>query len=208
MKVLVTAFEPFGEDVENASAEALRLLLERWDDPRARVVGEVLPVVFDGTSFFEAVARHEPDLVVAIGEAGNRWSVTPEIRAVNDMSARIPDNAGAQPQGVPIVEGAADRTPKVDVERIVDAIRECGLAAEVSRDAGTFVCNFIAFHSYGLDVPAVFIHVPAVRSRGDATVGAETGEGAGPVGGRAPESFDDLADALVGAISTLLPADG
>ena len=47
MRILVTAFEPFGSDSENASGAALRELLAGWSHPVIELVGEELPVVFD-----------------------------------------------------------------------------------------------------------------------------------------------------------------
>lgn len=209
MRILFTSFEPFGGDPENASAGAMRALLERWADPEVDLVGVELPVVFDASPFREAVTLHAPNLVVALGEAGGRRAITPERRAVNEMSARIPDNAGAQPRGEPIVAGGEpERSADLDVEAMVAGIQQEGWAAEASDDAGRFVCNFVAYHAYGLAVPAVFVHVPALRSAGAATVGAETDAdvAAAPASGREPRTVEDLADALAAAIRRLPPS--
>lgn len=207
MRILVTAFEPFGSDSENASAAALRALLAVWSDPVIELVGEELPVVFDDAPLRRAVAEHRPDLLVALGEAGGRRAITPERRGRNEISARIPDNAGAQPQGEPVEPGAPDeRAAAVDVDRLVAAMREAGWAAEPSDDAGGFVCNYVAFHAYGLDVQSVFIHVPAVRSEGEATVGAETGGAIVAAEGREPRTSADIADALAAGIRRLRPS--
>ena len=207
MRILVTSFEPFGGDPENASREAMRALLAGWSEPGAELVGVELPVVFDAAPLHAAVAEHRPDAVVCLGEAGGREAITPEHVAVNEMRARIADNAGFQPQGESIVAGGeGERTASVDVDSLVRAMSEAGWAAEPSVDAGRFVCNFVAYHAYGLGVPAVFIHVPALRSAGEATVGAETGGAMAASKGRAPRTFADLGEALASQLTVILHA--
>lgn len=207
MRILVTSFEPFGGDSENASREAMRALLAAWSEPGAELVGVELPVVFDDAPLHAAVAEHRPDAVVCLGEAGGREAITPERVAVNEMRARIADNAGFRPQGEVIVAGGEDeREAGIDVDALVRAMSEAGWAAEPSADAGRFVCNFVAYHAYGLGVPAVFIHVPALRSAGEATVGAETGGAMAASTGRVPRTFADLGEALVAQMTVILHA--
>ena len=195
MKVLVTGFEPFGGDGENASAMAVQALSARWSGPHQLVV-EILPVEFDGavTALQAAVRRHRPDLVLGVGEAGGRVAVTPERHGRNLIDARIPDNAGRQPTPGPIDGGPVLRPATLDVDDLVVRLRAEGLPAEVSEDAGGFVCNRVAVALADLEVPAAFVHVPAVRTAGAPTVGGET-DGADPVRSSAL-TVDALARAL------------
>ena len=65
----------------------------------------------------------------------------------------------------------ASNNPTPDAQALLAA----GLEASVSEDAGRFVCNHVAYVAYSQPVPALFIHVPALRPPGiRATVGAET----------------------------------
>lgn len=206
MRALVTCFEPFGGDTENASLASVRALAARWGDEGLEVLVEVLPVVFDGTAFDAAVARCAPDLVLCVGEAGGRTAITPEARAVNEMRARIPDNAGAQPDGEPVVAGAPEvREVRALAEAATDVLVAAGWAAITSDDAGRYVCNATAFRAYGLEVPALFVHVPALRSAGEATVGAET-SGSGEAAGRMPATFEELGEALEVVLRRLVHA--
>ncbi|MGO3136416.1 MAG: pyroglutamyl-peptidase I family protein [Agrococcus casei] len=202
MRILVTGFEAFGDDSENASIRAVDLLDERWQaGGEVQLVTGELPVAFGaaGTVLLELVARYRPDAVLAVGEAGGRASVTPERIGVNEMDARIPDNVGLQPAGEPIFEhGARERAATLDVEGIAGAIEAAGVPAAVSEDAGRFVCNYVAYLAYGLEVPAAFVHVPAVRSEGVATVGAETDA---RVGGGTSLTIEQLADGLAAAVA-------
>ncbi|WAC67182.1 SRPBCC domain-containing protein [Agrococcus sp. SL85] len=208
MRILVTAFEPFGGDAENASLEAVRRLeaaRRERPQPGVELVTGVLPVTFAGAgpALRALVAEHRPDAVVAVGEAGGRAAVTPERWGANEDDARIPDNAGAQPRRAPIEpEGPSRRASGLDVEALVAAIEDAGVPAAASDDAGRFLCNHVAYLVAGLDVPGGFVHVPAVRSAGVAGVGGETDAGAAPVD--AGLGFDDLAralEAVVGAVA-------
>lgn len=109
--IIVTGFEPFGGEKNNASWEAVRLLP---DEVCGREVIKLkLPVVFGASGDMVAGAMREatPAVVVSVGEAGGRTCLTPERVAVNRMDARIPDNDGARPQGEPIVCGGPRRLP-------------------------------------------------------------------------------------------------
>ncbi|MFC7431447.1 MULTISPECIES: pyroglutamyl-peptidase I [unclassified Agrococcus] len=199
MRILVTGFEPFGGDAENASREAVQRLGGRGVDGIDVVVG-VLPVAFRaGPEALRAlVAEHVPDAVLAVGEAGGRTAVTPERHGRNRIDARIPDERGEQPRDVPVDDGPELRPATLDVDALAAAVRDAGVAAEVSDDAGGFVCNRLAVEAAGLDVPAAFVHVPAVRSAGVAGVGRETDAGRASV--VPPLTLDDLATALAACV--------
>lgn len=218
MRILVTAFEPFGGDPENASLEAVRRLEQAWrDDPQPRIelVTGTLPVAFAaaGPALAALVERHAPDAVLAVGEAGGRSAITPERWAVNEDDARIPDNAGDQPRGTAIEPDGPTRRPSgLDIDALVSAILAVGLPAHASDDAGRFLCNHVAYLVAGLPVAGGFIHVPAVRSSGTAGVGDETDPGSSADAsvvthdGRAL-SFDDLALALAAAVRAIARGD-
>lgn len=178
VRILVTGFEPFGGDPENASGLAVRGLVETWSDAEVDVelVTATLPVTFAGApaALRAAVAAHEPDAVIAVGEAGGRLAITPERHGRNRTDARIPDEDGAQPRDEPIDDGPELRPSSFDADALVRELRAAGLPAEASDDAGGFVCNRIAVEVAGLEMPGGFVHVPAVRTHGTATVGAET----------------------------------
>ncbi|GAA2170728.1 pyroglutamyl-peptidase I [Agrococcus versicolor] len=206
MRVLITGFEPFGGDAENASREAvLRLASEGVDD--VELVAGILPVAFATAppALRALVAQHAPDAVLAVGEAGGRVTVTPERHGRNRMDARIPDERGDRPRDEPVDDGPALRPATLDVDALVAAIRSARVPAEASEDAGGFVCNRIAVEVAGLGVPAAFVHVPAVRSAGVAGVGGETDAR----GGRATRlTIDDLAVALAACVRSAVAQVG
>ena len=146
MKILVTAFEPFGGELLNSSREALTLADKKTAG--ADIVKLILPVVFvESARLLEAaVQREAPDAVLCLGEAGGRDCITPERVAINLEDARIPDNAGVQPTDRPVEPGGPDACfTTLPVKRMARAIREAGLPASVSLSAGSFVCNHLMY---------------------------------------------------------------
>ena len=167
MKLLLTAFEPFGGADMNPAQEAVRLVPERIGD--VDIVKMDVPVVFGRAidAVAAAVEREKPDAVLCIGQAGGRAALTPERVAITVDDASIPDNAGAQPIDRPIVPGGpAAYFSTLPVKAMVAAIRQAGLPASLSNTAGTFVCNHLMYgvlHLLATRCPGVrggFMHVP------------------------------------------------
>ena len=201
MKILVTGFEPFGGETENASGIAVDMLRDLAPPDGARIVTAILPVTWSGAgpALLRAVEEHRPDAVVAVGEAGGRAAVTPERWARNMGHGRIPDNDGAIRDAAPLAEGPERLESRVDPAALARAIKDAGVPAEVSDDAGAFLCNAVFWTAlHRTDLPAAFIHVPAVRSRGSARIGDETDPGQAPA--NSVLSSDDLADALAAVV--------
>jgi pyroglutamyl-peptidase len=119
----------------------------------------------------EAARDIEPDVIISVGQAGTRDSVTPERIGINMRSARIADNAGRIPVEESIVPGGPDGMfSTLPVAAMVDAIRAADLPAAISNTAGTFVCNdtlYSLLHHYqGTPVRCGFIHVPWLPEQG------------------------------------------
>lgn len=166
--VLLTGFEPFGGDATNPSGDAVRAVYERWTGAE-RLIVDVLPVAFDaaGTRLRRLLDEHHPDVVIGTGLAGGRAQVTPERVAINLADARIPDNDGAQPVDLPVVEGGPTAYfATLPVKAIAAALSDAGIPAAVSHSAGTFVCNHVMFTALDAAAPGVragFVHVPSAR---------------------------------------------
>ena len=169
MKILVTAFDPFGGESINPALEAVKLMKDNIDG--AEIVKLEIPTVFRKSidKVAEAIIKEDPDVVLSIGQAGGRFEVTPERVAINVDDARIPDNEGNQPIDVPIYEdGAPAYFTTLPVKAMVEAIRSAGLPSSLSNSAGTFVCNHIMYgvlyqiEKMGKNIRAGFIHVPFI----------------------------------------------
>lgn len=164
MRILVTAFEPFGGDGVNPTMEVLSRL-----QPREGLSRLVLPVTFQGAgaALTRAVETIRPDAVLSLGLAGGRDRITPERVAINLDDARISDNDGLQPVDQPIVPGGPDAYfSTLPVREIVRRIEALGIPAGLSLSAGTYVCNHVmytALHLAKTKYPGMrcgFVHVP------------------------------------------------
>lgn len=172
MKILLTAFEPFGGDTVNPAQEAVRLVPD--EVAGAEIVKIDVPVVIGRSTetVRAAMEKYQPDAVLCIGQAGGRIGLTPERVAINIDDARIPDNDGNQPIDQPIFEdGAPAYFATLPVKAMVAAIREAGVPASLSNSAGTYVCNHLM---YGVlyhisktwpNMRGGFMHVPFLHEQ-------------------------------------------
>jgi len=167
LKILVTGFDPFGQDTINPALEAVKQLPN--EILGAAIIKLEIPTKFHQSAdvLNLAIQQHQPDFVVHIGQAGGRFGITPERIAINLDDARIPDNARQQPIDQAILEnGPAAYFSQLPVKAMVAKMQEMGIPASVSNSAGTFVCNHIMYqtlHFCQLNYPQIrsgFIHVP------------------------------------------------
>lgn len=167
MKILVTGFDSFGGEKVNPALEAVKSLPSVIQGAEIRWV-EIPTVFYKSAEVLEAeIIRHQPDVILCIGQAGGRASLTPERVAINQDDARIPDNQGNQPIDTPIrLDGEAAYFSTLPIKAMVQAIKEVGLPATVSNTAGTFVCNHLMYQTLYLadkkfpHMRAGFMHIP------------------------------------------------
>ncbi len=172
MKLLLTAFDPFGGEPVNPALEAVKLVADKIGD--VEVVKQEVPTVFYKSidTVAAAIEREKPDAVLCIGQAGGRYDLTPERVAINQDDARIKDNEGNQPIDSTIFEdGEPAYFATLPIKAMVAAIREAGVPASISNTAGTFVCNHLMYgvlYTLAKKYPGVkggFMHVPYETSQ-------------------------------------------
>jgi pyroglutamyl-peptidase len=104
--------------------------------------------------------------VLLTGQAAKRAIVSVESVARNRAGASAPDNSGVV-RGEVASEGPAELEATAHARDVARAIREAGLAARVSTNAGDYVCNHLYYEALRYlrerapATPAVFIHLPA-----------------------------------------------
>lgn len=166
--ILLTGFDPFGGEALNPSWLAVSAL-DGEVIAGHRVVAVQLPTAFAraAKALRAALRRHRPALVLCVGQAGGRASLSLERVAINVIDARIADNDGAQPVDAPCVKGApAGYFTTLPVKAMLRALRDAGIPAEVSNTAGTYVCNhvfFVLMHALASQPGTVrggFMHIP------------------------------------------------
>ena len=164
-KLLITGFEPFGGETVNPSWEAVSKLpseINEYELTKLR-----LPVVF-GEAAEKVIAEAEktnPEVIICIGQAGDRNAITPELVGINLRHGRIPDNNGNQPNDEPIIEnGDKAYFATIPVRKIADAITASGIPSHVSYSAGAYVCNDVLYtllaKFQNSDTRVGFIHIP------------------------------------------------
>ena len=172
MKVLVTGFDPFGGESINPAWEAVKVIKD--EIAGAEVVKMQIPTVVGKSiaKIHDKMVEINPDIVIAVGQAGGRFGVTPERVAINVTDARIPDNEGNQPIDEPIfADGDAAYFSNLPVKAMVQAIKDAGYPSVLSNTAGTYICNHVM---YGIlyyiqkefpNARGGFIHVPYAASQ-------------------------------------------
>lgn len=180
---LVTGFGPFPGVPDNPTARLARRL-----DGRAYAESTVHALVLD-VSYDRAAqqvrtavaARGLPWRVVHFGVASGAHCVRVEMQAVNRKAASIADVDGQLCDAAtidPRYPLDAALTTSVDAHRLAAALNGQGVLAEVSDDAGRYVCNATYFQSLawlatvGVEVPCLFVHVPDVGEGSCDTFGA------------------------------------
>jgi pyroglutamyl-peptidase len=173
---LVIGFGPFPGAPRNPSADLVRALARRRRPALAgvRVVGAVLPTAYAAleSELPALLQRHDPDFVLFFGVATRGKHVRIESRAVNAASAIHPDAQRGKLAGRSVVAGAPGVLKvRARLQQAAAAIRNVGVTARLSRDAGRYLCNAALFTA--LDAarqrgrPTVaFIHIPNPRGHG------------------------------------------
>ncbi|MEB8171546.1 pyroglutamyl-peptidase I [Macrococcus caseolyticus] len=173
-RVIVTGFDAFGEETINPSFEAVQGLPDTIMG--AEIIKQQLPTVFQQSAeqLKATIMKNFPDIVICVGQAGGRDKISIEQVAINLIEARIPDNAGVQPSGIPIHEdGSNAYFSNLPVKAMFKSIQDHEIPAEISYSAGTFVCNEIMYQLLYMiqnEFPSIrggFIHVPFAPEQTD-----------------------------------------
>jgi len=170
MKLLLTGFEPFNSSPINPSEQVVcTLAREKIDGVELHTA--ILPVdrVRGPLMLIDAFERAQPDAVLCLGEASRRMAISIERVAINLLDFRIADNAGQKVMDEPIVRDApAAYFCTLPVRAMCDAMRACGVPAELSLSAGAYLCNQVTYamlHHLAqkdLKIPTGFVHLPAL----------------------------------------------
>ncbi|MGH7848408.1 MAG: hypothetical protein ACREQW_24995 [Candidatus Binatia bacterium] len=147
-RVLVYGFGPYDDFRSNITAKALAKLAGRKNLTKI-----VFPVRFDKSQFIRAVAKHNPDIVVGLGQCSRGARFRIERGAVNRKRRR--PSTKATP-----IDAGGPRSLKTTLPLAA------GREARWSEDAGSYVCNFSMYvlldyiREKRLSTQFGFIHVP------------------------------------------------
>jgi pyroglutamyl-peptidase len=168
--ILLTGFEPFNGASLNPSAEVVWTLADEGSIG-LRLHTAVLPVVSQAATerFNQLLDDLQPDAILCLGEARGRSALNVEQMAANELNFRIPDNSGVTITNQPIIaDGPVSYPSTFPAQAIRDAIRDRGIPAILSTDAGRYLCNQVLYqslHWVACHRPATlagFIHLPSL----------------------------------------------
>ncbi len=168
VRVLVTGFGPFPGIEKNASEAIVRALSRFAAWPGLEVATGVLPVAWADarTHARRAIAGFEPHAVLHFGVSRRAFGFEIETRAVN-MSGLRQDAAGAiRPPKALVRAGKPVLKSTLPPLALLRALRTGGYPAELSTDAGRYLCNALFYWSLA-DAEAngrlvSFVHMPAL----------------------------------------------
>jgi pyroglutamyl-peptidase len=146
------------------------------------LAGHIFPVTYQAVDrqLPQLLAAHRPHALLMFGLASRTPYLRIETRARNAVTMLWPDADRARPGKGSIEAGALALRFGPHTARLLRAADGAGVDARASRDAGSYLCNYLSWraieatHRDGGPRLAAFVHVPLV-----ARAGASQLQGAG-----------------------------
>ena len=167
MKILLTSFEPFSVYTENSSWEVASQVATRGVEG-VDIALEQLPVSFTraAVALRELVARHQPDILVMLGQSAASDCVRLERVALNLMDSKNGDSDGYTPNEE-VINSAAPLAlmTTLPIKQLRSAIESQGIAVKISNSCGLYVCNRLYYEALLIcqeqkALQAIFVHLP------------------------------------------------
>ena len=182
LRILVTGFGPFpGAPCNPTQPLVARLTrLHRPAFTEVELSSHIFPVTYKAVDreLPLALQKHKPHALLMFGLAGRTGYVRVETRARNAVTMLWPDAAQTRARKGSIADGADAQRFGPHTAKLLRAAKATGLDARASRDAGSYLCNYLswrAIEAVNADSGprlAAFIHIPplarggAIRRRG------------------------------------------
>ncbi len=175
-RILVTGFGPFPGAPHNPTMPLVKRLtqLRRPAFGELELVGHIFHVSY-GTvdrELPELIARHRPQALLMFGLADRTAHVRIESRARNALTTLRPDADRNRARNAPIVGGADARMFGSHTAKLLRAALATGIDARASRDAGSYLCNYLSWRAIEATnedngpALAAFVHIPLLAGRG------------------------------------------
>ncbi len=170
--VLITGFGPFpGAAINPTGPLAQRLAkLRRPALADARLIAHVFRTSYAAVDrdLPALVKEHKPDALLMFGLATRTPHIRIETRARNAIALLAGADRAAPKQRAIALNGASSLMLPFPAQRLLAAARTARGPAKLSRDAGSYLCNYLCWRAVeicGAVGPslAAFIHVPKLR---------------------------------------------
>jgi pyroglutamyl-peptidase len=177
LRILVTGFGPFPGAPFNPTqplvARLLRLRRPALGD--VELTGHIFPVTYNAVDHElpELLTKHRPQALLMFGLASRTPHLRIETRARNAVTTLWPDADHARLRKGSIAGNADAMMFGPHTTKLLRAADGTGIDARASRDAGSYLCNYLSWRAIeatsGDDDPrlAAFVHVPSL-TRGSA----------------------------------------
>ena len=176
LRILVTGFEPFPGAPFNPTqplvARLLRLRRPALDD--VELSGHIFPVTYSAVDrqLPELLAKKQPQAMLMFGLASRTPWIRIETRARNAVTTLWPDADHTRIRKGSISGGADAMMFGPHTGKLLRAADATGIDARASRDAGSYLCNYLSWRAIEAtrhDVSprlAAFVHVPPLARGG------------------------------------------
>ena len=170
LRMLVTGFGPFPgapfNPTEPLVARLLRLRRPALSD--VELAGHIFPVTYRDVDrdLPELLASRRPHALLMFGLASRTPHVRIETRARNAVTTLWPDAGRVKPRTGSIAGGDDAMMFGPHTDRLLRAALATGIDARLSRNAGSYLCNYLSWRAIetsrreGGPRLAAFVHVP------------------------------------------------
>jgi pyroglutamyl-peptidase len=176
LRILITGFGPFpGAPFNPTQPLVARLLrLRRPALGEVELSGHIFPVTYKAVDrqLPDLLATRRPQALLMFGLATRTPFVRIETRARNAVTTLWPDAHHAGPRKGSIAGGADAMMFGPHTARLLRAALDTGIDARASRDAGSYLCNYLSWRAIEATCRdtgprlAAFVHVPLLARDG------------------------------------------
>src|ERR1700736_5066022 len=176
LRILITGFGPFPGAPFNPTqplvARLIRLRRPAFDN--VELIGHIFHVTYHTVDreLPELLGKHRPQALLMFGLADRTPHVRIETRARNAVTTRFPDADRNHARKGSIVGGADAMMLGPHTARLLRAAVGTGIDARASRDAGSYLCNYLSWRAIEATCDdtgprlAAFVHVPPLARGG------------------------------------------
>jgi len=178
LRILLTGFGPFSGAPFNPTIPLVKRLtaLRRPALDGVELTSHIFHVTYRTVDreLPELIGRIRPHALLMFGLAARTSHLRVETRARNAVSTTFPDADRTVARQGSIVPGATAMLFGPHMERLLSAARATGIDARPSRDAGSYLCNYLSWRAIEATRTAngprlaAFIHIPPLARDGTA----------------------------------------
>ncbi|HVV40234.1 MAG TPA: pyroglutamyl-peptidase I [Nitrobacter sp.] len=184
LRILITGFGPFPGAPFNPTMPLVKRLaaLRRPALDGVTVATHIFHVAYATVDrdLPRLLAVHRPQALLMFGLAARTPYLRIETRARNAVTTIWPDSDGTRVRRSAIAGTADALTFGPHMPKLLRAAQATGIDARASRDAGSYLCNYLSWRAIeatrkaGGPALAAFIHVPPLARDGTAARGRST----------------------------------